>query len=410
MSRHDPKRKPKTAEPPRQPYTQNDLIKILGFGAFFLVLVVIVQLFFSSGNEPYEPELVEIPQANESEIPVIPDEEGPVIIRPDNGGDYFEAPDDPLVRTLGNIIEEEDPAEDIPESAIPSIPDMESAPPEQEAQPMPEDTPNMPGMVEPSETETETETENDRSSAAPAGTRGKIAIMIDDVGVNLKQSRASLALPSEVTLAFLPYARDVKELSAQAREEGHELIIHAPMEAINPDMDLGPLALRADMDFAEFDIMFSQIADSFDGYVGVNNHMGSRLTQEPEQMAYLMQQLKKRNLYFLDSRTIHTSIAAEMARAYGIPSLQRDVFLDHEETEAYVTKALSEVERIARKNGYAVAIGHPKEVTMEALNDWIPTLEAKGFELVTLSKVMPAATAGRLANRQDQDAAVSRAR
>jgi hypothetical protein len=116
--------------------------------------------------------------------------------------------------------------------------------------------------------------------------------------------------------------------------------------------------------------------------------MGSKLTQDPEAMGYLMDQLKKRGLYFFDSKTIHTSVAAQMAEAYGVPYAERDVFLDHEETHEFTAKALQHLEQIASAKGSAIAIGHPKEITMQALQEWIPKLEARGFELVSLSELL----------------------
>ncbi|MEZ5903204.1 MAG: divergent polysaccharide deacetylase family protein [Alphaproteobacteria bacterium] len=216
----------------------------------------------------------------------------------------------------------------------------------------------------------------------------KIAIVIDDVGMNLTQSRAAINLDPHVTLAFLPYAETVRSLAQQAKDKGHEIIIHAPMEAMDSHMNLGGLALRASMSADDFHQEFQKIADSFEGYTGVNNHMGSKLTQDPAAMKKLMGELKARGLYFLDSKTIATSIAADIANQYGVPFAVRDVFLDHEEDAAYVAKALAKTESIARTLGIAIAIGHPKKNTMAALQKWIPTLEAKGFELVPLGEMV----------------------
>ncbi len=220
------------------------------------------------------------------------------------------------------------------------------------------------------------------------GAKPKIAIVIDDVGMNIKQSHAAINLPPEVTLAMLPYAKSVKSMAAKAKSKGHELIIHTPMEAISDDVALGSLALRSDMDQKKFREEFNKITKSFEGYVGVNNHMGSRLTQNPEAMGLLMSELKKRGLYFLDSRTINTSIAAETAAQKNVPTAIRDVFLDHENTPEFIAQALKNTEAVARRRGSAIAIGHPKGITMAALRQWIPTLEAKGFELVPLSRVI----------------------
>lgn len=216
----------------------------------------------------------------------------------------------------------------------------------------------------------------------------KIAIVIDDVGMNLKQSMAAIALDPAVTLAFLPYAESVKELAAKAKANGNEIIIHTPMEAMSSTVPLGSMALRSDMESKAFAAEFNKISNSFEGYVGINNHMGSKLTQDKVAMAQLMGELKNRNLFFLDSKTIATSVAAESASKAGVPFAVRDVFLDHEETPEFTANALAKLERIARESGQAIAIGHPKEITMAALQAWIPTLEAKGFELVPVSALL----------------------
>lgn len=220
------------------------------------------------------------------------------------------------------------------------------------------------------------------------GEKAKIAIVIDDLGMNLKQSRAAIALPKQVTLAFLPYAEKVRALAKTAKAGGHELIIHTPMEAMNAKLSLGPMALRQGMTATAFNAEFQKITESFDGYIGINNHMGSRLTQDKPAMERLMKQLKQRDLFFFDSKTINTSIAAQTARANGIPYAERDVFLDHEGTPQFIAKALLNVERIAREQGHAIAIGHPKAVTMQALQKWLPTLAAKGYQLVPLSELV----------------------
>jgi polysaccharide deacetylase 2 family uncharacterized protein YibQ len=220
------------------------------------------------------------------------------------------------------------------------------------------------------------------------GKKPKIAIVIDDVGMNLTQSRAAIALDPNVTIALLPYAEKVKEMAAEAKARGNEIIIHTPMEAMSSDVNLGSMALRTGMNPSDFNDEFLKISQSFEGYVGVNNHMGSRLTQDKQAMGLLMRLLKAQGLYFLDSRTINTSIAAETAAFYGVPYAVRDVFLDHEDTPEFVANALKKTEGVARRAGAAIAIGHPKKNTMQALQKWIPTLEQKGFELVPLSALI----------------------
>ena len=224
---------------------------------------------------------------------------------------------------------------------------------------------------------------------APAIKRsGKIAIVIDDVGMNRKWSKASIDLDAGVTLALLPYAKHVRSDAKAAKKKGHEIIIHTPMEAMNPDLDYGGMGLLTSMSLKELSQAFDKITQSFDGYVGINNHMGSKLTQDETAMRQLMSILKTRQLYFLDSKTIHTSVAGRVAQEVGVPFAVRDVFLDHEDTPEYVLNALKEAERIANEHGSAIAIGHPKENTVEALQQWLPTLKDKGFELVPLSELI----------------------
>lgn len=218
--------------------------------------------------------------------------------------------------------------------------------------------------------------------------KGKVAIIIDDVGMNIYMSREVLKLPSEVTLAILPYAEKAREFAEKGKAQKHELIVHVPMETMDPNMDLGSLSLVSSKSDAEFETDLMRILGAFDGYIGINNHMGSKLTQDRVAMEKVMTSLKSNGLAFLDSRTIHTSIAADVAAEYDVPYAVRDVFLDHEETDEFVQSALERVERIALQKGSAVAIGHPKEVTVRNLKKWIETLEAKGLELVPLSAVL----------------------
>ncbi|MCB1529860.1 MAG: divergent polysaccharide deacetylase family protein [Rhodospirillales bacterium] len=245
-------------------------------------------------------------------------------------------------------------------------------------------------MPPPPEAEPEPEPETVTGKAPPPPLEGKarIAVIIDDIGMDIKRSRAALSLPAAVTLALLPYAESAPKLARQAQEKGHELMIHVPMEPMNRKLSLGGMGLRGDMDEAAFQARFDEILSSFKGYSGINNHMGSRLTQDQEMMARVMARLKKEGLFFVDSRTIATSVAGEMAARAGLPHAARDVFLDHEDTPDFVAKSLEKLEALAHKNGHAIAIGHPKDVTLAALEAWVQTLGPKGIELVPVSALL----------------------
>lgn len=217
----------------------------------------------------------------------------------------------------------------------------------------------------------------------------RIAIVIDDMGIARAKSRRVIDIDSvPLTLAFLPYASNLASLTGPAKAKGHELMIHMPMEPMNAKIDTGPIALFDDMNRAEIDAMMDKAFASFDGYVGINNHMGSRLTQNAQAMGWVMESLADRDLFYVDSKTIGSSIAADSARVHGLDYAVRDVFLDHEDHLGFVRNALAKTERVALEKGYAIAIGHPKTATITGLKEWIPTLESRGFEIVPVSALL----------------------
>lgn len=225
--------------------------------------------------------------------------------------------------------------------------------------------------------------------AATASTRKVfVSVVIDDVGLDHKRSARAIDLPAGVTLAFLPYANNVAGQAALAAEKGHELMVHLPMEPSRMTANPGPDYLGVSHTAEELQSRITRNLDAFKGYKGVNNHMGSAFTKHAPGLAVLMRDLKKRGVYFLDSKTAPDSVAEDMAMAKGIPTTHRDVFLDHYETAEQVMAALAKTERIARAGGYAVAIGHPKDVTLDALQSWLPTLQAKNIELIPMSEMI----------------------
>lgn len=217
--------------------------------------------------------------------------------------------------------------------------------------------------------------------------QGVVVVIIDDMGLS-HRSRDVENLPGPLTLSYLPYADNLPEKTAYAKSKGHELMVHVPMEPINGNLDGGPAVLKTGMNKDEFKKTLKDDLSQFTGFVGINNHMGSRLTQDDAAMRLVMAELKQRGVYFVDSKTIGSSVGAEIAAETGIPYAERDVFLDHEMTPEFVSKALSQLENKARKNGYAIAIGHPHQVTIDALTAWLPTLKDKGLTLAPASAVV----------------------
>ncbi|MGY8959653.1 MAG: divergent polysaccharide deacetylase family protein, partial [Alphaproteobacteria bacterium] len=126
----------------------------------------------------------------------------------------------------------------------------------------------------------------------------------------------------------------------------------------------------------------------FDGFTGINNHMGSRFTAWPDGMEIVLQTLNERGLLFLDSLTNTRSIGPALARVFKTPFAVRDVFIDHDRTDEFIIKQLALTERLARRNGHAIAIGHPHDLTVNRLKQWLATVESRGFTLVPVSAII----------------------
>lgn len=214
-----------------------------------------------------------------------------------------------------------------------------------------------------------------------------IAIVIDDVGIDRPHSRRAWELPGPLTLSFLPYARDLREQAKAAHAYGQELMLHLPMEPMGR-ADPGPNALKVALTDSELRQRVTTALDSFDGYVGVNNHMGSRFTAYRPGMETVLKQFRARGLLFLDSRTTAQTVGDQVAQELGVPSVTRNVFLDDDERLDSVRHELAETEAVARRQGFAVAIGHPHETTLQALAEWLPGVAGKGFALAPLSAVL----------------------
>lgn len=226
------------------------------------------------------------------------------------------------------------------------------------------------------------------AAVAPAAhERPMIAVVVDDLGLNRRNTAALNELAGPLTLAFLPYAGELERQTRAARTAGHELLLHMPMEPLGTDWP-GPDALLSSLGDAEFVSRMQKNFASFSGFVGLNNHMGSRLTADRGRMARIMEELRRRDLLFLDSKTTPGSVGLLEARSQGVPSVQRDVFLDNEIDLQHVLRQLRRTEQLATRRGYAIAIGHPHDVTIEALRRWLPTLAERGFVLVPISTIV----------------------
>lgn len=226
------------------------------------------------------------------------------------------------------------------------------------------------------------------SLAAPAIPEGApvIALVIDDMGEARGWSMAAVALPGPLTMAFFPHAPDLHAQVRAARAAGHELMLHMPMEPDDEGENPGPEPLILGLGEAELDRRVTAMLDSFPGYVGVNNHMGSRFTRDRAAMERVLAHVRERGLLFVDSRTAADSVGERVARALDIPTVRRDVFIDNEPGE--IAARLAELEAVARENGFAVGIAHPRPATIDALEAWLPAALERGVVLAPISAII----------------------
>ncbi len=223
----------------------------------------------------------------------------------------------------------------------------------------------------------------------PSEKTALIAIVIDDLGQDLKPAREIVSLPAKVTFAVMPGFPQSRKVAELAIQNNREVLLHLPMEYRSRNGKPAPGMLRSDMTPMDFLNTISDDVASVPGAVGVNNHEGSSLTENKEAMKFLMAELKARDLLFLDSLTSPKSVAYATAKEFGVKAAKRDVFLDNEsDNEEYIHGQLEELTRIAKEHGWAIGIGHPHPATISALRTWIAEANKQGITIVPLSRLM----------------------
>lgn len=215
----------------------------------------------------------------------------------------------------------------------------------------------------------------------------QLAIVIDDIGYSAALGERSLGLDGAFTYAVLPRAPHGPRLARLGAQAGKEIILHNPMSNIR-GLPLDPGALSETMAHADFTATLHDNLAAIPEARGLNNHMGSLLTQSPQAMGWIMQILGDHDLYFIDSRTSADSQAWETARHYGVPSLKRDVFLDNERNIEKIAHQVTKAIALAQERGSALAIGHPYPETLTVLEQIQPALEAANVSLVPVSTLL----------------------
>jgi len=222
----------------------------------------------------------------------------------------------------------------------------------------------------------------------PEARKVKVAIVIDDMGYDKKIFKKFVDLGIPLTFSILPGQRYSKGIANEARSLNYEVMLHLPMEPRNPERNPGNGTILTHMSQDEILRQLSEDIESVPYIAGVNNHMGSLLTENQDVMNIILEDLHKRGLFFIDSRTSPRSVAYETAKRIGIRSGRRDVFLDNKSDIEYIKGQVDKVIRIAKQNGEATAIGHPRAGTIAAIREKIADFKREGIELVPVSEVL----------------------
>lgn len=216
----------------------------------------------------------------------------------------------------------------------------------------------------------------------------KVAIVLDDFGYSDRNFAALEAMKVPLTLAVLPDTPQVKKVCAFAKKNKLEVIVHLPMEPENSSVGLEKNTILVGMEQDRVKEIVSHAIDAVPGATGLSNHMGSKATKDTEIMRTICGELKKRKLVFLDSVTSESSVASDVAKESGVPYASRDIFIDNKLDKASIASQIEKAAEIARVNGYSVAIGHDKSVTVETLAEIAPRMREEGIKFVKLSEII----------------------
>lgn len=218
-------------------------------------------------------------------------------------------------------------------------------------------------------------------ASAPA-----LAIVVDDLGYGREQGERVIALPGPLAVGVLPFAPNAAALAELAAASGKEVILHQPMQAVS-GVASSPGELTVGMSGEDLRARLAEALGRVPQAIGVNNHTGSLLTAQPVPMHTLMQEIRSRGLFFLDSRTTAATVAEAVALASGVPALRRDVFLDHVVHPQEIARQFERALGIARAQGHAVVIAHPHAASLQFLEAELPRLERRGIRQIALTQL-----------------------
>ena len=216
----------------------------------------------------------------------------------------------------------------------------------------------------------------------------RVAIVMDDFGYNLKDLDLLFSIKEPITLSILPNLRYSREIAGLGRSHGKDIILHMPLESLNPNIREEVDTIRVGM--SEKDVLerLKKSIESIPGLIGVSNHEGSKATEDKQVMTVISKYLKRSNLYFLDSLTSQKSVCSEIAATIGTRCVRRDMFLDNMDSPDYIEKQLASLKKFAFRKGRAIAICHDRKNTIQVLAKVMPEMASEGIRFVSLSDMV----------------------
>ncbi len=217
--------------------------------------------------------------------------------------------------------------------------------------------------------------------------KGKIAIVIDDWGYNLDNLYLVDQIKYPFTASVLPRLGHSRAVAEELHKRGFEVILHLPMEP-HEKFRLEKNTILASMEEREIINIAGGDLTDIHYAIGVSNHMGSKATEDSRTMSIVLNELKKRGLFFLDSFVSPKSVCSNLAAKLHVGFAKRDVFLDNIEEPGYIKGQIYKLKRKAKMSGQAIGIGHDRRTTLEVLKEVMPELDREGYKFVFVSELI----------------------
>lgn len=221
-----------------------------------------------------------------------------------------------------------------------------------------------------------------RLTRIPFQVKAKLAFIIDDLGYEKREFEEMMTIPRPMTFAVIPHLPKSVQQARRVWQEGFDLILHQPMEPTS-NLNPGDGAIYSRMTTDEvIETLSANLASLPQGLIGVNNHMGSKVTADPRVMEVVLQFFRERKMFFIDSSTAPDSVVATVARQVGTPYAENRIFIDNVDELDQIKEQIMKAARIALRDGEAITIGHVRNYTARAILESIDELESMGIQLV----------------------------